>query len=151
MSHGFQEQSLQQRESFQSPQKRLRSHSRASRALRWQGSHERLRSAELWCGCGLRLAAVPAFGDFLGCLWLLVLGPGSHTWHPGENTRIRSYGHPGENTRDRCCVMGLQINPAYFLEGLMLKLQYCGHLMLRADSLEKTLMLGKIEGRRRRA
>ena len=32
----------------------------------------------------------------------------------------------------------------------MLKLQYCGHLMLRADSLEKTLMLGKIEGRRRR-
>ena len=33
---------------------------------------------------------------------------------------------------------------------LKLKLQYCGHLMLRADSLEKTLMLGKIEGRRRR-
>ena len=40
----------------------------------------------------------------------------------------------------------------YSLEGLMLKLklQYCGHLMWRADSLEKTLMLGKIEGRRRR-
>ena len=38
------------------------------------------------------------------------------------------------------------------MEGLMLKLklQYCGHLMLRADSVEKTLMLGKIEGRRRR-
>ena len=36
------------------------------------------------------------------------------------------------------------------LEGLMLKLQYFGHLMRRADSLEKTLMLGKIEGRRRR-
>ena len=35
------------------------------------------------------------------------------------------------------------------LEGLMLKLQYFGHLMLRADSLEKTPMLGKIEGRRR--
>ena len=44
------------------------------------------------------------------------------------------------------------INPEYLLEGLMvkLKLQYFGHLMRRADSLEKTLMLGKIEGRRRR-
>ena len=45
-----------------------------------------------------------------------------------------------------------EINPEYSLEGLMLKLnlQYFGNLMQRADSLEKTLMLGKIEGRRRR-
>ena len=45
-----------------------------------------------------------------------------------------------------------EINPNYSLEGLMmkLKLQYFGHLMQRANSLEKTLMLGKIEGRRRR-
>ena len=45
-----------------------------------------------------------------------------------------------------------EINPEYSLEGLMLKLklQYFGHLIGRADSLEKTLMLGKIEGRRRR-
>ena len=45
-----------------------------------------------------------------------------------------------------------EINPEYSLEGLMLKLnlQYTGHLMWRADSLEKTLMLGKTEGRRRR-
>ena len=43
-----------------------------------------------------------------------------------------------------------EINPEYSLEELMLKLQYFGHLMWRADSLEKTLMLGKIEGRRRR-
>ena len=45
-----------------------------------------------------------------------------------------------------------EIIPEYSLEGLMLepKLQYCGHLMRRADSLEKTLMLGKIEGKRRR-
>ena len=45
-----------------------------------------------------------------------------------------------------------EINPEYSLKGLMLKLkvQYFGHLMQRADSLEKTLMLGKIEGRRRR-
>ena len=45
-----------------------------------------------------------------------------------------------------------EISPEYSLEGLMLKLklQYFGHLMRRADSLEKTMMLGKIEGRRRR-
>ena len=42
-----------------------------------------------------------------------------------------------------------EINPEYSLEGLKLKLQYFGHLMGRADSLEKTLMLKKIEGRRR--
>ena len=43
-----------------------------------------------------------------------------------------------------------EINPEYSLEGLKLKLQYFGHLTRRANSLEKTLMLGKIEGRRRR-
>ena len=45
-----------------------------------------------------------------------------------------------------------EISPEYSLEGLMLKLklQYFGHLMQRADSVEKTLMLGKIEGRRKR-
>ena len=43
-----------------------------------------------------------------------------------------------------------EINPECSLEGLMLKLQYFGHLMQRADSLEKTPMLGKVEGRRRR-
>ena len=43
-----------------------------------------------------------------------------------------------------------EISPEYSLEGLMLKLQYFGHLMRRTDSFGKTLMLGKIEGRRRR-
>ena len=45
-----------------------------------------------------------------------------------------------------------EISPEYLLEGLMLKLklQYFGHLMQRVESLEKTLMLGKIEGKRRR-
>ena len=45
-----------------------------------------------------------------------------------------------------------EISPEYLLEGLMLrlKLQYFGHLMERTDSLEKTVMLGKIKGRRRR-
>ena len=44
----------------------------------------------------------------------------------------------------------MEINSEYTLEGLMLKLQYFGHLILRTDSLEKTLMLEKMEGRRRR-
>ena len=43
-----------------------------------------------------------------------------------------------------------EINPEFSLEGLMLKLQYFGHLMQITDSLEKILMLGKIEGRRKR-
>ena len=49
-------------------------------------------------------------------------------------------------------IQAVQISPGCSLEGLMLKLklQYFGHLMQKADSFEKTLMLGKIEGRRRR-
>ena len=43
-----------------------------------------------------------------------------------------------------------EINPEYSLKGLMLKLQYFGHLMQRAHSLEDALMLGKVEGKRRR-
>ena len=43
-----------------------------------------------------------------------------------------------------------EINTEYSLEGLMLKLQYFGHMMQRTDSLEKTLMMAKIEGGRRR-
>ena len=50
-----------------------------------------------------------------------------------------------------CCTAIKEINPEYSREGLRLELkpQYFGHLMQRADSLEKTLMVGKIEGRRR--
>ena len=44
-----------------------------------------------------------------------------------------------------------EINPKYSLEGLVLKLQYFGHLMGRSSLLEKTLMLGKTEGKRRKA
>ena len=43
-----------------------------------------------------------------------------------------------------------EISPEYSLDGLMLKLQYFGHLMPRVDSLERTLMLGKTEGRKRK-
>ena len=51
-------------------------------------------------------------------------------------------------TRRRNWSVLKEICPKYSLEGLMLKLQYFGHMMWRTDSLEKTLMLGKIEGRR---
>ena len=44
----------------------------------------------------------------------------------------------------------MKISPEYSLEGLMLKLKYLGHLMRRTDSSEKTMMLGKIEGNKRR-
>ena len=58
---------------------------------------------------------------------------------------------PWTAKRSNQCILK-EIGPEYSLEGLMLKLklQYFGHLMRRADSLEKTLMLGKIEGGRRR-
>ena len=58
---------------------------------------------------------------------------------------------PGTARRSNHSILK-EINPEYSLEGLMLKLklQYFGHLMQRADSLEKILTLGKIEGRRRR-
>ena len=63
----------------------------------------------------------------------------------------------GEDARESLGLQGNQlilkeINPEYSLEGLMLKLklQYFGHPMQRADSLENTLMLGKVEGRNRR-
>ena len=58
---------------------------------------------------------------------------------------------PGKAKRSNQLILK-KINPEYLWEGLMLKLkfQYFGHLMLRADSLERTLVLGKIKGRRRR-
>ena len=57
-----------------------------------------------------------------------------------------------EKTLEIQLVNRKELSPEYSFEGLMLKLklQYSGHLMQRTDSLEKTLMLGKIEGRRRR-
>ena len=87
------------------------------------------------------------------------------TWNsPGKNTGVGSHSllqgifltqgsNPGHLTAKRSKQSVLkEINPEYSLEGLMLKLklQYLGHLMLRADSLEKTLMLGKTKGKRRR-
>ena len=60
---------------------------------------------------------------------------------------IRLLRVPGTARRSNQSILK-EINPEYSLERLMLKLQYFGHLMQRADSLEKTLTLGKIEGRR---
>ena len=64
----------------------------------------------------------------------------------GEDSRV-----PWTARRSNQSILN-KSNPGYSLEGLMLKLklQYFGHLIRRIDSLEKTLMLGKIEGRRRR-
>ena len=72
------------------------------------------------------------------CFWTVVL----------ERTLLRI---PGTARRSKQSILN-EISPEYSLEGLMLKLklQYFGHLMRRADSFEKTLMLGKIEGRRKR-
>ena len=69
------------------------------------------------------------------CFWIVVLG---------ETLRV-----PWTARRSNQSILK-EINPEYSLEGLMLKLLYFGHLMQRADSLEKILMLGKIEGGRRR-
>ena len=70
------------------------------------------------------------------CFWTVVL----------EKTLLRV---PWPARRSNQTILK-EINPEYSLEGLILKLQYFGHLMGRANSLKKTLMLGKIEGRRRR-
>ena len=69
------------------------------------------------------------------CFWIVVL----------EKTLENPF-----NCTDIKLVNPKEINPEYSLEGLMLKLQCCGHRMWRATSLEKTLMLGKTEGRRRK-
>ena len=62
---------------------------------------------------------------------------------------IRLLRVPGSARRSNQSILR-EINPEYSLERLKLKIQYFGHLRQRADSLEKTLMLGKIEGRKRR-
>ena len=69
-----------------------------------------------------------------------------------EGHYINDHGINPRGRHNNCKYLCTQISPGYSSEGLMLKLklQYIGHLMWRINSLEKTLMLGKIEGRRRR-
>ena len=100
-------------------------------------------------------------------LLLLLFFPSSHVWmweldyKESWGQRIDAFEFwfwrrllrvPWTTRRSNQYIILKEINPEYSLEGLMLKLklQYFGHLMRRADSLEKTLMLGKIEGGRRR-
>ena len=91
---------------------------------------------------------------------VVMYGCGSWTKKKAEHRRIdsfelwcwrRLFRGPWAARRSNYSIIK-EINPEYSLEGLMLKLklQYFNHLMLSADSFEKTLMLGKIEGRRRR-
>ena len=68
------------------------------------------------------------------CFWAVVLG---NSWEPPDSKEVKP-------------VNLQEINPENSLEGMMLKLQYFGHLMRRAKSLEKTLVQGKIEGGRRK-
>ena len=68
-----------------------------------------------------------------------------HTWRCGR----RLSRDPRTASRPNLSILK-EINPEDLLEGLTLKLQYFGHLIRRADSLEKTLMLGKTEGGKRR-
>ena len=87
------------------------------------------------------------------------MGHGCESWTKIENWRIDAFELwcwrrllrvPWTSRRSNQSILK-EVNPEYSLKGLMLKLklQYFGHLMQRADSLEKTLMLGKIESRRR--
>ena len=89
---------------------------------------------------------------------VVVYGCESWTIKKAECRRIDAFGLwcwrrllrvPGTARRSNQSILK-EISPGCSLEGLMLKLQYFGHLMQRTDSFEKTLMLGKIEGKRRR-
>ena len=78
-------------------------------------------------------------------------GEGGMIWENGIEIWVRLLKVPWTARKSNQSILK-EINPEYSLEGLMLKLkfQYFGHLMQRTDSSEKTLMLGKIEGGRRR-
>ena len=78
---------------------------------------------------------------------------GNRWGHSGNSVRLYFLGlqnHCKETARRSNQSVLKEISPGISLEGMMLKLQYFGHLMRRVDSLEKTLMLGEIGGRRRR-
>ena len=103
------------------------------------GSHSMIAPATFWLlpGVSVRLSFNKDWGQLMSkhnwLIWLLRLLRVPWTTARRSNQSILK-----------------EINPEYSLEGPMLKLRYFDHLMQRADSLEKTLMLGKIEGKRRR-
>ena len=103
---------------------------------------------------------LPTKGRLVKAMVFLVVINRCESWtiKKAERRRIDAFelwcwerlsGVPGRARRSNQSILK-EINPEYSLEGLTLKLQYFGHLMQRGDSLEKTLMLGKIEGRKRR-
>ena len=97
-------------------------------------------------------------GPYGSSVWTVMYGCESWTIKKAEHRRIHVFEQwcwrrllrvPWTARRSNQSILK-KIGPEYSLEGLMLKLQYFGHLMRRTNSLEKTLMVGKIEGRRRR-
>ena len=103
---------------------------------------------------------LPTKGHLVKAMVFLVVINRCESWtiKKAEHWRIDAFelwcwerllGVPGTARRSNQSILK-EINPEYSLEGLTLKRQYFGHLMQRSDSLEKTLMLGKIEGRRRK-
>ena len=112
----------------------------------WKGS-------ALWCRDGGRRGEWKKSSVWGGWLALAARDEGDLQWFwqgwLGRCSAVWDIRVPWTARRSHQSILK-EINPEYSLERLMLKLQYFGHLMQRADSLEKTLMLGKIEGRRRR-
>ena len=83
-------------------------------------------------------------------IWTLVWESSGSWWRTGKHGMLLSMGVARVRHDWATELNWKDINLEYSLEGLMLKVQYFGHLIWRSGSLEKTLMLGKIEGRRRR-
>ena len=96
-----------------------------------------LKSRDITLPTKVHLVKVMVFSLKNWCFWILNCGVREDSWE--------SLGLQGESNQSPL----KKISPEYSLEGLMLKLQYFGHLMQRSNSLEKTLMLGKSEGVRR--
>ena len=133
----------------------------------WPGSsvHGILQARKLGVGCHFLLQGIFLTQGLKSCLlcilhWqacsLQLVPPGKSlkkAEHQKQCFQIvvlrRALGVPWTSRRSNQSIFK-EINPVYSLKGLVLKLQYSGHLMWRDDSFEKTLMLGKIEGKRRR-
>ena len=94
--------------------------------------------APMWTKRGQNISSIMTNNGSLGHLWTEI-----------ESLTMGLLRVPWTARRSNQSILK-EINPEHSLEGLMLKLQYFGHLMWKADSLKKTLILGKTEGRRRR-
>ena len=113
-----------------------------------KADHRRIDAFELWCW--RRLLRVPWTARRSNQSILKEIGPGCSLEGLMLKLKLQYFGHVMRRVSNRSILK--EISPGCSLEGLMLKLklQYFGHLMRRVDSLEKTLMLGGIGGRRRK-